>query len=361
MSMPHIHRHHRHSHQRQETDRTVGQTASQSGAKRERHHSSASGKSHSSVHRHHGKDHSVRGGSSGRTASRVCLIVALLAVTAAAVMELIAYAWREHANPIFNTIAGLLSLAALGAGLYAQIFQLYQWSHHVRTRLRIGLSLVGLTLLLTGTNWYQNHLSAAGVTARSSRQTAELPEPVQPVQEAVSLFKPGWYGEVQSDGVMAVISSFPENAAESLQFNRRTRKPVSYATLSVINMGSPSPVVLRHLRVGLLLDSGEEIQSLAVPPLLRTPGSEESLLGRLAEPQRLATGAMLPDIPICLEEGVSWEHVRGVRLMLEHAVLTVPGRMMTADEKRALIEKTPAQPVPVPSTNLSAEAWFKTL
>lgn len=274
-------------------------------------------------------------------------------VSIAVIMELIAYTRQEAANPFFNVFTGLVILAALGAGGYAQIVQFHHWSEQVRHRLQVGMTVSVLTLVLVIANFRAKCLASAGgdVETVAARQTAS---------EDRSLFKPGWYGELQSDGVMAVISSFPENASEARQFSRHVAKPVSVAMMTVINLGSAEPVVLKSLQVGLLLDSGEEIQSLPVKPLLHAASGNEGLRRRLAEPLTLAAGAMAPDIPICQEPGFAWEHVRGVKITLGAKTFTVPGRMMTAAEKSALVDKVTAKSSNS-VTNLSAEAWFKDL
>lgn len=285
-------------------------------------------------------------------------MAAFLAFCTALVMELIASSRQEAANPFFNSFAGLCAVASLGAGLYAQLVQFHHWSRRVRSRLQVGLTVAVLTLVLVAVNFYGKYMPAAA-DAPEAVLTGAAGAPAGP--EDRSLVKPGWYGELQRDGVLMVVSSFPENASESRQFSRRLSRPVSYATLSVINLGSPVPVVLRSVQVGLLLDSGEEVQSVAVKPLLSMEDSNRNLVRRLAEPQTLAAGAMAPDIPVCLEPDFQWERVRGVKVTLNSGAVVVPGRMMTAPEKRALLEKATASGNSPASTNLSAEAWFRDL
>ena len=310
------------------------------------------------VRRHHRTGSSRHGSSIGKTVSAVCVMAAFLAVMIAVIMELIAHTRQEPSNSVFNLLTGLVALIAIGAGLYAQILQFHHWSLHVRRRLQVGLTVSVLTLVLVIANFHEKCVASAGgnpgIAAEQKSGTRQV------VPEDDSLFKSGWYGELQFDGVMAVISSFPENASESRQFNRRVAKPVSYATLSVINLGKAEPVFMQKAQVGLLLDSGEEVQSLAVKSLLRVAVGNESLFARLTEPLTLAVGAMAPDIPICQEPDFSWEHVRGVRIMFNSKTVTIPGRMMTAAEKRALAD-TVAPKANTSNTNLSAEAWFKDL
>lgn len=361
MSLPDIHRHHLHSHAGSRSHR-----ASDAGAHSGNRRSAALGGGKVAEERQQPSGHSAKarptwghkGAAAGKTASVLCVMSAFLAFCIALIMELIAYSRHEAANPFFNGFAGLCAAGALGAGLYAQIVQLHHWSRRVRSRLQVGMTVAVLTLVLAAVNFYEKHVpSAAGAPATVLEGAAGAP--AQP--EDRSLVKPGWYGELQRDGVLAVVSSFAENAFESRQFNRRLSKPVSYATLSVINLGSPVPVVLRSLQVGLLLDSGEEVQSMEVKPLLSMADGNNSLVRRLAEPQTLAAGAMVPDIPVCLEPGFQWERVCGVKITLSAGTVMIPGRMMTVPEKRALLEKATASRSSSASTNLSAEAWFKDL
>ena len=294
----------------------------------------------------------------GRNASVVCVMMAFIAFGIALIMELIAYTRHDVANPFFNSFAGLFAVMAVGAGVYAQVVQLQHWSRRVRHRLQVGLTAAFLTLLMVGLNLYQKYAPAPeeaqeGTLVGTARKGAG--------QEDRSLIKPGWYGETRQEGVLAVVSSFDENASESRQFSRRLKRPVSYATLSVINLGSPVPVVLQSLQAGLLLDSGEEVSSLDVKPLLHTTGGNEALLRRLVVPQTLAAGAMVPDIPVCQKPDFQWERVRGVKLTVSDRTVVVPGRMMTAEEKRVMLEKVTAPQAHSASTNLSAEAWFKDL
>jgi len=302
------------------------------------------------------RQESRKGALDGRNASALCVMAAFLAFCTALIMELIAYTRQEGANPFFNGVAGLFAVAALGTGVYAQVMQLRHWRQRVRSRLQVGLTVGVLTLLLVAVNFYKKCIPPAAARPVPVK-TSDLPA----AQEDRSLFKSGWFGELQQDGVLAVVSAFAENASESRQFNRCVAKPVSYAALSVVNMGSPVPVVLKSLQVGLLLDSGEEVRSLAVKPLLREGGWNQGLVRRLAEPQTLAAGAMLPDIPVCLEPGFRWERVRGVKLTLNARSVLIPGRIMTAAEKSGMLEKATVSARSSATTNLSAEAWFKDL
>jgi hypothetical protein len=294
--------------------------------------------------------------SSGKAASVLCVMAAFLAFGTALIIELVAHTREELPNVFLNALAGLLALAALGAGGYAQTVQLRHWSRRARNRLLVGVPVGALTLAMVVVNFYEKQIPVRGTPPAPAGAA-------RGAEDRAALFRPGWYGQGQENGVLAVVGSFDEGAAESREFNRLVTRSVSYATLTVINQGNALPVVLKSVRVGLLLDSGEEAQSLDVKPLLNAAGTDEGLKRRLSEPKTIASGAMVADIPVCLEPGFRWERVREVEVALGDRVLLVQGRMMTAEEKRALAETPGAAGAPpaAASTNLSAETWFKDL
>ncbi|MDD4442477.1 MAG: hypothetical protein PHX41_11350 [Kiritimatiellae bacterium] len=348
MSMPRLHRH-AHSTHRRERRSTSAETVP------DRARSDASRRPadrHGSVR--HRRDPRV-GAANGRTASVLCLMAAFLAFITTTVTELIAHTRQEPTNLLLSLVAGLFALAALATGGYAQTVQLRYWSRRVRNRLLIGLPVGLLTLGTASMNVY--------------RQQVPVEHPDEPVLSAAlapglagedrSLFKPGWYGEGQQDGVLAVVTSYEENAAEARAFNRIVTEPVAYAVLTVINLGSPLPVVLSRTRVTLLLESGEEVQSLEVKPLMRLAALDDRMRQRLAEPRTVVPGAMAADIPVCLDSHFRWQRVRAVKVALQAGDLLVAGRMLTAEEKRALMERSASGKNAV--TNLSAETWFKDL
>lgn len=303
------------------------------------------------------------GGGRGKAASALCVAGALTGFCIELVIEMISVSREEPANLFFNGVAGLFVAAAFVLGVYAQMAQSRSWSRRVRRRLMIGLSMNVLTLVMVAANFAEKRT----VNADQVRAVAaEIQAAGAPLPEDTALVQPGWYGELQADGVVVSVSSFPERSSTSRAFNRRVIRPVSYGTLTVVNLGRPEPVVIDTLQVGLVLDSGEEAESFAVKPLLRQVSQNHGLLLRLAEPQELAPGGMLRDIPVCREPEFAWERVRGVNLKISGRNVTVPGRMMTAEERQEALAKAvtplpPAAPPAAPVTNLSAEAWFKDL
>ena len=280
-------------------------------------------------------------------------MAAALAFMITVVAELIAHSRREPPLFALCLLAGLLAVAALAAGGYAQIVQLNHWSRRVHNRLLIGVPGGLLMLILAAVNMYKQQ---APVSRTNTPSLVASRNPYL-ADEDHSLFKPGWYGEGQSNGVQVVLTSFEENAAESRAFSRNTTEPVTYATLTVINLGNPQPVTLARTRVTLLLESGEEVQSMDVKPLLRLSALDSQMRQRLAEPRVIAPGMMAADIPICLNSQFRWERARAVKVSFQTGDLLIAGRVLTADEKRNLTEQAAKPQNTV--TNLSAEDWFK--
>ncbi|MEI7901129.1 MAG: hypothetical protein WCK89_12830 [bacterium] len=287
----------------------------------------------------------------------MCLICAFVGFSIVVIAEMIAQKNSELRNSVFNSFAGVLTLVALVTGIYAQTAQLRHWNPTVKRRLLIGLPVALLNALMVISSFLNKY------------ESVDSPSPVKLTPPAVAdtlpednaLVKPGWYGELQQDKLLLVVSSFEDNAAEARLFCRRLFKPISYATLSLINLGTAVPVVLQSLQVSLHLDSGEEVPSLAVRPLLeKKAGVNAGLLQRLTVPLALSAGAMLPDIPICQETNFPWAHVTAVSVSLSSRTLTIPGRMMTVSEKQAMLDHA-AETRPPGGTNMTADTWFNNL
>ncbi len=300
---------------------------------------------------------------SGKNASAACVLLAFLGLGIVAIAELISRTNSEPSNPFFNIMSGACTLAALGMGIYAQAAQFHHWSQRVKRRLLIGFPVALLTALVVADNFYDKYenLDVPPPTPPPAGQpAAQHPAAAAAVaQEDDALVKPGWYGELQQDGLFLIVSSFGDNTAEARQFNRRLIKPVSYASLSLINAGSHTPVSLQSLQVGLHLDSGETVQSQNVRALLEQKAAVNAdLLQRLTVPHDLVAGTMLPDIPVCMGTNFTWANVTAVSVTLSSRTVTLPGRMMTAAEKQALLDKSTANRQP-DGTNTSSEAWFK--
>jgi len=296
-------------------------------------------------------------GASGKHAAAVCVLFAFLGLGCKIAVEFIDGEHPTSSASVLTMLAGTLTLAALGMGLYAQNTQRRLWSRRVRRRLLIGMPVAFLTLLTIVANVLFPHTFLRRIALDQDPPPSQRPATSK--SEDTALIKPGWYGELQQEGVLLVVTSFPENATESRRFNRRLLQPVSYATLSIINLGGSERAVLNTLEVTLRLDSGQTAQSLAVKPLLSSHESNTALLKRLALPQEIAVGTMIPDIPICQTPEFSWDRVIAVTVALENRTFTIPGRMVSAEEKLALAEKSVKQHRSTSTTNRSAEAWFK--
>ena len=300
---------------------------------------------------------------SGKSISVLCVTTAFLGLGIELANEFVAHANQTNTNTFFSVLTSILCVVAVGLGICAQASQQRRWNPHTRQRLVVGFPVAALTLLAVAPNFRETPVlrKNSGNSGDASRSLAASPLPTNVRDVNDALVKPGWYGEYQQDGVVLVVSSYEENAFESRCFNRRLAKPVSYAALSAINLGCATPVVLNSLRVGLRLDSGETVQSLAIEPLLaKNASTNGDLLKRLAPPQRLAIGDMLPDVPICMEADFSWSRVTAVTVTLDAREVLIPGRIMTAAEKNAMLEKN-TERRPSAKTQGSAESWFKNL
>lgn len=257
-----------------------------------------------------------------------------------------------------NAFAGACAAASLATGIHAQVSQLRCRSRRVRRKVLMGIPVALCTALAVLANVRGHYAPTIKEDApRVPVQTAKRDsEP-----EDNSLIKPGWHGELLSSGVLLVITSFEDNASESRRFNRGLFKPVSYATLSVINTGSTSPAVLASPEVTLHLDSGEKTTSLPVRELLsHSTGKDETLLKRLADQQLIPVGGMIPDIPLCVNTPFDWKHVVAVEVSLGAGSVLVPGRLMTAAEKQAVLFRNETKSPPA-MTNGAAEKWYKDL
>ncbi len=297
----------------------------------------------------------------GKNAATGCVLSAFLGLLIEILNELVAGTGHTNTNTFFNILTVCLAAAALVTGIYAQMIQLRRWSRQTRQRILIGLPVALLTLITVIPNFFEK--PSLGNMERGAPHAAKAPLPPADTRETdESLVKPGWYGELQRDGFLLIVSSFEENASESRQFNRRLFKPVSYATFTVINLGSATPIALNSLQVKAQLDTGEVTQSLPIEPLLsQNAQANRDLVRRLALPQQLAIGGMIPDVPICMQLGFSWSRVIAVTVTLGGREVTVPGRVMTAEEKKAFLDKSTAERPAASNSNGSAESWYKGL
>lgn len=294
----------------------------------------------------------------GRRAASLCLTLALAGLFCIVAGEAARHG-REDAGAVgLNVAAGFATAASLVLGCIAVAAQRRHWSRRARNRLVFGLPIAMLSLLMLGVDAANRAPVRGGLEKAGPPHSAlSLPAPVR----AAPLFQAGWYGEARQDGLLLVVTAFHADSAESRSFNRALRKPVSYATLSVINLGSATPVVLKRAEVFLLLDSGETRPSLEVKPLLAPHSEHAALRKRLAVPREVTAGGMVADLPVCTERDFPWERVAAVLVSLNDRTCTIPGRLMTEKEKRALLEQNTERAATVSATNRDAEAWFKHL
>lgn len=305
--------------------------------------------------RHRGS--SSPGGSAGKASSLVCLLFAGLGFAAVLVATVLSRSDPPPAHSGLNLFAGACAGVSLAAGVRAQLLQRRHWSRRVKRRLLVGAPAALCTLLAVLVTWRERLAPHAGPSLPAPALAAARDS--QPEDD--SLVKPGWYGETLANGVLLVVTAFEENAAESRRFNRGLFKPVSYATLSVINTGSSTPVTLRSPQVALLLETGERAVSLALRDLLsHGSGAHREVLERLAEQQDVTVGGMIPDIPVCLDAPFDWSRVKAVEVVLGSGPVAVPGRLMTVAEKQASLFSGPSKRSAA-TTNVTAEAWFKDL
>lgn len=288
-----------------------------------------------------------------------CVLSAFLGIIIEGVNETVSHHTQAKTSDLFSVFSIILIAAALATGVRAQFMQRRRWSRRTNQRLWIGLPVAGVALIAVVPNFFE----APPIPPELMTKTAPAPQPppaASRVETDSSLVKPGWYGELKQRNLMLVVSSYGEEAEESRTFNARLFKPVSYATLSVINLGCPDPVQLCKLEVELVLGSGERVSSLPIEPLLSQKASANSeLLTRLALPRTIAVGEMLSDIPICLDPLFSWTNVVAVAATVGVQEIVVPGRVMTVKEKRELLDRPIAKPAAAPHAGPSAETWYK--
>jgi len=298
----------------------------------------------------------------GKTLSALCVCTAFLGLAVELANEFVAHENQTNTSTLCSIVSVVFGASAFALGTHALVEQRRRWSSRTRRRLLLGLPVAGLTLLSVAPNFWEAPVSEKTPAAPSaSSPTAPTAATNAVAGTDDSLAKPGWYGEYTQDGVVVAVSSFEPNAFESQRFNRRLRKPVSYATFTAINLGRATPVVLNNLRATLRLDSGETVQSLPIEPLLEENGeANRPLLKRLAPPLKLGAGEMLPDVPICMASDFAWSRVTAVSLSLDGGEVAIPGRMMTAKEKNALLDKHAGKRGGDRSQD-SSEAWFKNL
>jgi hypothetical protein len=340
--------HHHHHHHHSESGYEESGTSS-----RHHHHHHASesedssgGESGGEHHHHH--HHSVHPSQRASQASSLCVVAAFLSFAFLAVAHLIAKNLSALPNPALNAAAAGIAAAAFVFGFYAEVVQIRYWDPKVRVRLFVGMPVAVLVLIVAGVNFYRQYQPVPHATLRpagaeppeavTNDTAAAVEEPAPGAPEDTSLFKPGWSGEGELDGVIATVNSYNENATESRQFNRRLiRKKVAYAVLSIMNKGE-KPVTLTSFQLTVTEREGMTRKSLSAKALLNeNAAANGDQLALLVTPRTLAPGAMLANIPVCLPEGFAWDSVISAAFPLGEKDVVIQGRMLTAEQREALL------------------------
>ena len=294
-------------------------------------------------HRRHGSSHpSAR----AKIASTVCIFSAVLAVAALVVGYVIASKEEGNSFPILDVVAGGLAVLGFVFGFYAEIVQLRYWNPKVKLRLMGGMPLTLVVIAAVGYGWFQRYrkgldvgiVSSGQPAAAEAKRDAGTDDDGEWVQVDRSLFKPGWYGDVQQGALMVVVVSYEENALEAVQFNQRLEEPVVFASLSLLNTGSET-VELQDLIPVLTLKDGTEVKALDPRELLMArKAANADLLGRLELPLRLTLGQMSPLIPICMADPFDWHQVERVTFTVGKETVTVSGHWYTAQEREKMMD-----------------------
>lgn len=303
---------------------------------------------------------SSRGGTNptSRVTARISLIGALLAF---------ALTLFDHSLPPFiPTIATTLAILAFVAGVSAQIMQHGRASLRAKRMLLISLPLSVITLaLILVANRRERALMAGdesgeeGITSTaqiSGRDTAVDP-----------LFAPGWYGTLEREGLLVVVTSFDDTTQEARTFNGALNRPLHYATLTVINRSPletlPPPTLTA---ITALHADNTETPAANLLNLLKSGPLSAPLRRQLDDAtQPLAPGAMVANLPLGFPTTLNWRSVVAVGLTLGGRPLLIQGRLLTSAEKRALLDAPPnatdAAATNAPSATTTAEEWFKGL
>jgi hypothetical protein len=273
----------------------------------------------------------------GKRYSLYSLVFAIASIALLATAELIARANHEPTLTPLNLLGAAATLAALATGAYAIASLARHESQTVRRRLLVSLPIAVCAGLAVTSNFFDKHRQLA--PTKAAAPTAAAPAvAAAPVDD--HLIKPGWFGEILSDGLLLTISSFEENAAESRRFNRGLFKPVHYARLTVVNAGNINPVSVPSVEASLRMKDGSTSDCLNLRDLLSHGASQgDLLLKRLTENQTIHMGGMVAEIPVCTDTNVSWSQVLAVNVRLGSRTLVVPGRVMSAREKMDILEK----------------------
>lgn len=280
----------------------------------------------------------------GRQPSLYCLVLSILGMGAAVIAEVVSRSTGHPTLPFLNACAGFAALASLGSGGYAIFTLARRDSRRVKRRTVIGLPVSVCTVLVVVSNLLERRREPAVV--------AEQPVKTQPVASVsaaptdVGLVKPGWFGELITDGLAVVVNSYEENAAESRRFNRQLSAPVAFATVTLCNRSASHRLELHPFETRAQLDDGSTAACLGHRTLVaHCVRSEGGASPAFAERLEVAPGATASDIPICMNACFAWERVTAVSLLLDGHPTIVEGRYLTAADKLdGLLQPASAKP-----------------
>lgn len=309
------------------------------------HHHSSSNDYEETEYHHHSHHHGMHPHDRALQASALSIAAGLFSVVVVVISHIISHLLETLPNLWINAVSAALSIVGLLLCFYAQIVQIRYWSSTVRKRMRIGLTICLLSLVVVGTDTYQYvqrpnfsqiENQIGGAQTGTDKGEAHVNRSGKSVD--TSIFKPGWYGETEKNGVTFVLSSFQENAIESRRFHQRIDTHVSFATLSVMNLGM-KPAIIDSLTPELYCKDNQSYSALPVKELLmKKETGNEDLLALLETPKELKSGQMLSAVPICMPADFQWNEVKSVEFTLNGEPLKIEGRMFTAEEKRKMVE-----------------------
>lgn len=309
------------------------------------------------------EDYRNRKSSSASQRARFSSVIALFFSFIGALTLFLAYlisdAAKMEMNQYFVWGATALALLAFPFGFYAAIVQLRYRSAGIGTRLLVIMFFIFSVLFYQG----RKLLHEYDVFEREDQEIADTgaqegegaeKNVVSAQKTDTSIFKPGWYGEKTERGVTLIFASFFPNAIESKTFNKRLTKPVSYATLSVMNL-SRQPFEILSVVLNLRLKDGTFVKTMPVADLLSAdPVQNADLIKFLEVPKVVDSGKMFAPVPVCMPADFDWNDVDSVGLEASGGTVMINGRMLTAKEKEALLsnqndEKKEKEEVPVKS------------
>ncbi|MBR4171631.1 MAG: hypothetical protein IKR48_08280, partial [Kiritimatiellae bacterium] len=299
----------------------------------------------------------ILSGDSARSAAAISAISASMGAIMLGIAYCIANANNEP-MPGDGVIwaVGAFCLLSIVSGLYALVFQTHLHSHRVAKRLRIGFllafALIGYIVYYMRARTDRWVYDETKVTSESTVPAADSTSPAKADASATpsesqagggDLYQDGWYGKVEHEGIQVVINGFSDQSPRTKEFNRRLKaeRPVSYAELTIINN------TLHDLKVPtLVLEYARKDHStgnsVRLHPLLHADAEKNrDLLRLVSEPATVsAGGGILASVPVAFFTPFEWQHIRFFRLQVNDQHLSIPGHLLSAQEKQDALENT---------------------